>query len=219
LNSRKVVELFFKTLLIGGVVGLVTSIFVKSSLYAGSFNPLDIKNLLVLIAWYFVYGLLYSVVSQAGFFSYLFINRFGLSIFRSFWPTVQLLVIAFVLFDLVYFPYQATKGDVSIIWYILMTAAILAVGIIVSTIKAKQTNRSAFVPALFLMVVMTAIEWVPGMRTEGTDYATIMIITLLACNAYQLLALTRLSKVDGKAKKNNETNKVNKPDHKVSVSK
>ncbi|HLS59858.1 MAG TPA: KinB-signaling pathway activation protein [Virgibacillus sp.] len=219
MNSRKVVELFFKTLLIGGVVGLVTSIFVKSSLYAGSFNPLDIKNLLVLIAWYFVYGLLYSVVSQAGFFSYLFINRFGLSIFRSFWPTVQLLVIAFVLFDLVYFPYQATKGDVSIIWYILMTAAILAVGIIVSTIKAKQTNRSAFVPALFLMVVMTAIEWVPGMRTEGTDYATIMIITLLACNAYQLLALTRLSKVDGKAKKNNETNKVNKPDHKVSVSK
>src|SRR5690625_6405469 len=89
-----------------------------------------------------------------------------------------------------------------------MTAAILAFGIMVSLIKAKQTNRAAFVPALFLMIVMTTIEWVPGMRTEGTDYATIMIITLLACNTYQLLALTRLSKVDDdQGKRHNKTTK------------
>jgi len=209
-----------KTLVVGGVVGLVASIFVKSDLYGGSLNPFEIKDLLGFTAWYFVYGLLYSVVSQAGFFSYLFINRFGLSIFRSFWPTAQLLIIAFVLFDLVYFPYQATKGDVSVIWYVLMTAAILAFGIMVSLIKAKQTNRAAFVPAQLLMIVMTTIEWVPGMRTEGTDYATIMIITLLACNTYQLLALTRLSKVDDdQGKRHNKTTKANKPQHKVPVSK
>lgn len=207
--------------MVGGAVGLVTSLFVQSNLYVGSLNPLQIKDLIGLVAWYLVYGLLYSVISQAGFFSYLFINRFGFSIFRSFWPTVQLLIIAFVVFDLIYFPYQATKGDVSVFWYILMAAAILAFGILVSWIKAKQTNRSAFVPALFLMIVMTTIEWVPGMRTEGTDYATLMIITLLACNTYQLLALTRLSKVDDDQRKKiaSKTNKVNKPRNKVSTSK
>lgn len=205
LNSRKLVGLFLKTLAIGALTSLIASFFVSKSIYVENLNPVDWVGLIGLFLWYIVYGLLYSIVSQAGFFAYLFVNRFGLGLFRSYWPTVQIGLIAFVVFDLIYFPYKATEGSISILWFILMSFSILAFGLIIAYIKAKQTHPRAFVPALFLMVVMTALEWVPGLRTEGTDYAWLMILSLLACNTYQLLVLHKLSNTDGnkQAKQNN----------------
>lgn len=196
MNSRKLVNFFFKTLFLGGLAGLLTSFFVKTGEYSKNLNPVDFMELLGLVLFFIGLGMVFAVVSQTGFFAYLYINRFGLGFFRSYWPLVQILLIAFVVFDLIYFPYQATKGDVSVFWYILMAAAILGYGWIIAKIKAKETEKHAFVPALFLMVVITAIEWVPGLRTEGTDYAWLMIITLLACNTYQLLALHRINNKD-----------------------
>ncbi|PAV27852.1 KinB-signaling pathway activation protein [Virgibacillus profundi] len=209
MNSRKLVGFFFKTLFIGGLAGLITSFFVKAEDYSNILSPIDFMELLGLVVFFIGLGLVFAVVSQTGFFAYLFINRFGLGFFKSYWPLVQVLLIAFVLFDLIYFPYQATKGEVSIFWYILMSAAILVYGWIIAKIKAKETQKHAFVPALFLMVVITTIEWVPGLRTEGTDYAWLMIITLLACNTYQLLALHRINK-SGKEQETSNSAK-NKP--------
>lgn len=192
MNIRKYFGLFFKTMFIGGIAASITSFFVRSEIYAENLDPFNWFGLLGVLLWYLLYGFLYSMISQAGFFAYLFIHRFGLSIFRSFWSTVQLLLIGFVVFDLIYFPYQATKGEVSIFWWILMSFAILGYGLLIAKIKADQTHKRAFIPTLFLMVVMTAIEWVPGLRTEGTDIATLMIISLLACNTYQILVLHKL---------------------------
>ncbi|MFD1363572.1 KinB-signaling pathway activation protein [Lentibacillus salinarum] len=205
MTSRKWVGLFIKTLLLGGVAGLITSFFVKPAYYTNNFSPFDAFELLGVILFFLGLGFVFSVISQTGFFAYLFVHRFGLSLFRTFWPTVQVLLIAFVVFDLVYFPYSGTDGDVSIFWFILMAAAILGYGWIVAEIKARETNRRAFIPALFLMVVITTVEWVPGLRTSGTDYAWLMIIPLLACNTYQLLILHRLTgsgKTDGETKSN-----------------
>ena len=193
MNTRKLVGLFLKTLFVGGVVGLGVSFFVASGRYMEALQPFDLFNLFGIAIWYVVYGLLFSVISQAGFFSYLFINQFGLSLFRSFWPTVQLLLVAFALFDLVYFPYKGMDGEIALYLLILMAVGILIYGLIISWIKAKETHQRAFVPALFLMIVITAIEWIPGLRTGEVDYAILMILTLLACNTYQLLILHRLT--------------------------
>ncbi|MUV38132.1 KinB-signaling pathway activation protein [Lentibacillus sp. JNUCC-1] len=195
MNSRKLVGLFFKTLLIGGITGLITSFFVNTDgIYTTYLDPVNVKELIGLVIFYTGFGFLSSVVSQTGFFAYLFINRFGLGFFKGMWPAVQVLLIAFVAFDLVYFPYQETKGEVALYWYILMSAAIVGYGLIIAKIKASQTNQRAFVPALFLMVVMTSVEWVPALRAEGTDYAWLMIVPLLACNTYQLLVLHKLTR-------------------------
>ncbi|MGX9933562.1 KinB-signaling pathway activation protein [Virgibacillus salarius] len=212
MNSRKLVHFFFKTLFIGGLAGLLTSFFVKAEDYAANLQPFNVMELFGLVIFFIGIGLVFSVISQTGFFAYLFINRFGLGMFRSFWPTVQVLLIAFVIFDLVYFPYQATDGEVAIYWFILMAVAILAYGWIVAKIKAKETNRQAFIPALFLMVVITTVEWVPGLRTEGTDYAWLMIIPLLACNTYQLLALHRINNSDS-VKASTEANRSSQKKH------
>lgn len=192
MNTQKWVGMFFKTLILGGLVGLITSFFVKPDDYIEFMQPFDLWNLTGLVVFFVGMGLVFSVVSQTGFFAYLFINQFGLGIFRSFWSKVQLLLIAVVLFDLVYFPYKEMDG-VPVYVFILMSAAILAYGLFISWIKARQTKPRAFVPALFLMVVMTTVEWVPGLRTSGTDYAWLMITTLLACNTYQLLILHKLT--------------------------
>ena len=201
MNSRKLVNFFFKTLLLGGLTGLITSFFVKADEYRMFLSPFNAFELLGLVVVLAGVGLVFTVVSQTGFFAYLFLNRLGLGLFRSYWPFVQVLLIAFVAFDLVYFPDQATEGEVSIFWYILMSGAILIYGLIIAKIKANETNKSAFIPALFFMVVITTVEWIPGMRTEGYDYTIIMIIVLLVCNTYQLLALHRINqKEDPKSK-------------------
>lgn len=203
MNTRKFVGMFMRTLLIGGVVTLITSFFVKFSEYKASFVAQDWLDLLGLIIFFIGLGLVFSVISQAGFFAYLFIHRFGLSLFRSFWPMVQLLLIGFVVFDLIYLPYKAAEGSIPLYLLILMSFGLLVYGIIIANIKAKQTHPRAFVPALFLMVVMTAIEWVPGLQASGTDYAWLMITSLLACNTYQLLILHHLTRTDDEQVKSN----------------
>ncbi|MTW88197.1 KinB-signaling pathway activation protein [Virgibacillus dakarensis] len=196
MNSRKWVRLFFTTLALGGAAGLVTSFFVKTASYTKWLNPFDFYDLLGVLVFFIGLGFVFSLVSQTGFFAYLFINRFGLGIFRSFWPTVQVLLIAFVIFDLVYFPYSASDGEGSLLVSMLIAAGILIYGWIIAKIKARETNQRAFIPALFLMVVMTTVEWVPGLRTSGTEYAWLMIVPLLVCNTYQLLILHRINKPD-----------------------
>lgn len=207
MGSRNVVHLFFKTLGLGGLVGLLVSFFINPSIYTTNLSPFNFMELLGLVLFYIGFGFLSAVISQTGFFAYLFIHRFGLNIFRTFWPTVQVLLIAFVLFDLIYFPYKAYDGSVSVWWFMLMSAALLGYGWIVAKQKAKETNQTAFIPALFLMIVITTVEWVPGLQSEGTDYAILMIFTLLACNTYQLFALHRLSKDNSSTGKQTKQNK------------
>lgn len=217
MNIRKLIKFLFNTLWIGAVTGLVVSFFVKWETYAMHFNPFDGMELLGLVVFFTGLGMTFSVVSMTGYFAYLFLHRFGLSVFRSFWNTVQILFILFVLFDLIYFPYRNFAGEVSILWFILGAAALFLYAWTVAKVKIKETNKSAFVPALFFIIVITTAEWTPALIAEGSDYVWIMLAPLLVCNTYQLIGLHRIAnKVDGKSakdparKENMNTNKVNR---------
>ncbi|MEI3613232.1 KinB-signaling pathway activation protein [Pseudogracilibacillus sp. SO30301A] len=196
MNSRKVVSMFFRTILIGGLVGFVTSFFVKSKEYANVLQPFDGMELLGIVLFFIGMALVFTVISQTGFFAYLFIHRFGQNFFRSFWPTVQVLLILFALFDLVYLSYSAGKGEISLLFYIIMTAVILIYGIIIARLKVKQTNRTGFIPALFVMIVITALELSLALRAVDVDYIILMLTPLLAANSYQVLALHEVTKRD-----------------------
>lgn len=193
-NSRKWVRLFLSTLLIGGIATAAVGMILNGKEFAHLFVRLEIVELLAVLFWHIGVGFIFSVISQAGFFAYLTIHRFGLGFFRSLWNSVQLVLIVFVLFDLVYFRYMvfADKGD-SIIPYLLVALVILVVGLAVAYVKSVQTNKGAFVPALFFMVVVTVIEWFPVLRINDRDWLYLMLIPLLLCNAYQLLILHKLT--------------------------
>ena len=201
MNIRKLVRFLFNTFIIGGAVGLLISFFVKWDTYATYLNPIDWMELLGLVVFFIGLGFTFAVVSMTGYFAYLYIHRFGISLFRSFWPTVQILLIAFVLFDLVYFPYRGSDGEIGIYWLILGVIAFFIYAWLIAKLKQKETNKSAFIPTLFFMIVLTTVEWTPALIAEGSDYVWLMFAPLLACNTYQIIGLHRIAnRVDGKSK-------------------
>ncbi|MGG3671987.1 KINB signaling pathway activation protein [Bacillus cereus] len=195
MNSRKWVRLFFTTLFLGGISTVIIGFVLEWDKYAKFFQNFDGKEILAISFWLMGVGFIFSVISQMGFFAYLTIHRFGLGMFRSssLWNAVQLFFIAFVLFDFVYLrSVLIANGEVSLGNNILVAGALFVFGAIVAYIKSKETNKKAFVPALFFMVVVTILEWVPALRINDTDWLYLMVIPLLLCNAYQLLVLHRL---------------------------
>lgn len=181
------------TLLVGGLATGIIGFIVRWDEFQPYFTDFNILKILSTLIWLFGVGLIFSVVSQMGFFAYLTVHRFGLGMFKSIklWNAVQIVLTLFVLFDLVYFRYRAFGGGVGP--YLFDAGFVLVVALIVAYIKAKQTNKEAFVPAVFFMVVVTVIEWVPVLRVNEDSWLYLMLIPLLICNAYQLLILHKLN--------------------------
>ncbi|MBD1382721.1 KinB-signaling pathway activation protein [Metabacillus arenae] len=196
MNSRNWVRLFLSTLLVGAVITSIAGFTLKWGEYQSLFIQGEIVEILSVLFWFIGLGFIFSIISQMGFFAYLTVHRFGMGIFRSvsLWNNIQLFLILFVLFDLIYFRYQlfAIK-DESVLSYVLLAIAILGFGLVVAYFKMRQTKKSAFVPALFFMVVVTTVEWVPALRVNEADWLYLMLIPLLACNAYQLLILPKIT--------------------------
>ncbi|MGQ3540255.1 KinB signaling pathway activation protein KbaA [Bacillus cereus] len=195
MNSRKWVRLFLTTLFLGGISTVIIGFVLEWDKYNKFFQNFDGKEVLAVSFWLMGVGFIFSVISQMGFFAYLTIHRFGLGMFRSssLWNAVQLFFIAFVLFDFVYLrSVLIANGEVSLGNNILVAGMLFVFGAIVAYVKSKETNKKAFVPALFFMVVVTILEWVPALRINDTDWLYLMVIPLLLCNAYQLLVLHRL---------------------------
>ncbi|EOQ00285.1 KINB signaling pathway activation protein [Bacillus cereus HuB4-4] len=195
MNSRKWIRLFLTTLFLGGISTVIIGFVLEWDRYNEFFQNFDVKEILAVSFWLMGVGFIFSVISQMGFFAYLTIHRFGLGMFRSssLWNAVQLFFIAFVLFDFVYLrSVLIANGEVSLGNNILVAGILFVFGAIVAYVKSKETNKKAFVPALFFMVVVTILEWVPALRINDTDWLYLMVIPLLLCNAYQLLVLHRL---------------------------
>ncbi|QED45989.1 KinB-signaling pathway activation protein [Cytobacillus dafuensis] len=196
MTSRNWVKLFLSTLLVGGLTTGVVGFIVRWNEFKPLFVPFDFLEILSVLFWLIGVGFIFSILSQMGFFAYLTVHRFGLGIFksRSLWNAVQVLLIVFVLFDLVYLRYNAfAKEGESILLYIALAAFVLVVALVVAAVKAKLTNKEAFIPAVFFMVVVTTIEWVPVLRVNEQSWVYLMIVPLLVCNTYQLLILHKLN--------------------------
>ncbi|MBF0707228.1 KinB-signaling pathway activation protein [Alkalihalobacillus hwajinpoensis] len=195
MKTRNLVYLFFTTLLIGSTAGMLTGIVLDWSQYWTDLKNGEFVSFLIVILWLLGVSSIFSLISQMGFFAYLTIHRFGLGIFKSvkLWNTVQVVLIAVALFDLVYFRYAvfAEKGE-SILSYILTALFILIIGLVTAYIKQKETNKQAFIPALFFIVVVTILEWIPGLQSNDPKWLWLILVPLLVSNVWQLLSLHRL---------------------------
>lgn len=184
--------MFWTTLVIGGLASLLTALLMEGSIMFSD----GITNLLYGIIGSFATGLLLSLASQAGFFGYLTVNQLGLTIFRrrDIWGLVQVMLIIVVFADFVYLRYQnfAQPGEnwMSFVW---LPLSLLIIAIVVGYYKMKKTNRYAFIPAVFFMFVITALEWWPALKGNVLQSMIFMIIPLLACNIWQLNVIHRLT--------------------------
>ncbi|MFD1708842.1 KinB-signaling pathway activation protein [Siminovitchia sediminis] len=217
MTIRNWLKFFFSTLFLGGIITGILGFFIRWDEFQPYFTEFQIGAILSTFIWLVGVGFIFSVVSQVGFFAYLFIHQFGLGLFRSLslWNGVQIFLIIVVLFDLVYLRFQNFAGEgESLLPYVGLALFILAAGWVTAHFKGKTTSRTTFVSALFFMVVITILEWLPILRTNEENWMLLSIFPLIACNAYQLLVLpkyNRLSEEDRtrrlEAKKNQSTNK------------
>ncbi|HZG72615.1 MAG TPA: KinB-signaling pathway activation protein [Chondromyces sp.] len=192
MTSRNWVRFFIHTLLIGGVAAGIIGFFVRWSEFSPLFSNGEWGELFSVFVWLIGVGFTFSVVSQMGFFAYLTIHQFGLGMFRSLWSGIQLVLIIFVLFDLVYFRFQAFSDEgESILPYLGLALMVLVSGLIVAWLKSKQTGKNVFISSLFFMVVVTVLEWLPVLQANESSWLYLMLFTLLPCNAFQLLALPK----------------------------
>ncbi|TYS13933.1 KinB-signaling pathway activation protein [Rossellomorea vietnamensis] len=205
MTIRNWIRLFFSTLMIGGLVTGISGLILRWDEFAPWFSDFELGKVISVFLWLVVVGFTFSVISQMGFFAYLTIHQFGMGMFRSFWKTVQIVITLFVLFDLVYFRFDGfmVNGEIKPS-YILLFSLILVTGLVVAYLKNKQSGQNTFVSAIFFMVVVTVLEWLPVLQAKESKWLFLMLFALLACNAYQLLALpkfNRRSEEERKSKK------------------
>jgi KinB signaling pathway activation protein len=197
-NVQKWVSFFIKTLLIGAFIYLIIGSIVQRHQLAASFHqhwPATLVQLFVLM----VFGGMFSVLSQMGFFAYLTLHRIALGMLRShaLWGKVQLVLIAFTFFDLFYFRFTvfSKKGE-SVLSDVLLPVILLIASLIVAVLKKKATNAIAFIPTLFFMFVITVLEWLVGLFQPDLGIVWVIGVTLIMCNAYQVLTLHKLTTKD-----------------------
>ncbi|WP_335872200.1 KinB-signaling pathway activation protein [Bacillus sp. 2205SS5-2] len=194
MTIRNWIKFFFSTLFLGGVVHVLFGFVIRWSEFSPWFSEMSFGEIIPATFWLLGVGFTFSVISQMGFFAYLTIHQFGVGFFKSIslWNSVQLVIIALVLFDLVYFRFQKFAGEnESIVGYFLLAMGILAYGLVVAYFKSKQTKNSTFVSALFFMTVVTILEWIPVLTANEKSWLFQMLFTLLVCNTYQLLMLPK----------------------------
>lgn len=189
---------FFKALIIGG---LTTGVFGLVIRWEDAFAPYIVSGeygeFAAAFVWMVIVGFTMSVVSQMGFFAYLTVHQFGVNIFKSLrlWNWVQLLIIAIVIFDLVVFRFMPSAENTSqLMLYLGLLLLLVVTGLVVAYLKAKWTNKQTFISALFFMIVVTTIEWLPVLmvRENNIDsWVALLLFPLLAVNAYQLLKLPK----------------------------
>jgi len=197
LTIRNWVKFFFNGLLIGGFVTAVIGLIVRWEFFSGYIESGEIGQFIGALLWMVFLGFTMSVVAQMGFFAYLTIHQFGVNVFKSLtlWNWVQLLIIIVVLFDLIFFRFRLTSGESGrTLLYLSLLITLVVVSGITAYFKAKWTKRHTLISALFFMIVITTLEWLPALmvRSGNIDsWVTILLFPLLAVNAYQLLALPK----------------------------
>jgi KinB signaling pathway activation protein len=194
---RNWVKFFFNALLIGGFVTAVAGLIVRWAFFSELLAAGETLQFIGALLWMVFLGFTMSVVAQMGFFAYLTVHQFGVNIFKTLtlWNWVQLLIIAVVLFDLIFFRFRLTSEDTGrTLLYLTLLASLIIVSSITAYFKAKWTKKHTLISALFFMIVITTLEWLPALmvRSGNIDtWVTILLFPLLAVNAYQILALPK----------------------------
>lgn len=197
MTIRNWVKFFFNALLIGGFVTAVVGLIVRWDFFSTFIQEGETWQFVSALLWMVFLGFTMSVVAQMGFFAYLTIHQFGVNLFRSLtlWNWVQLLIITVVLFDLIFFRFRLTSGDTSrTVLYLVLLASLLIVSGVTAYLKAQWTKKHTLISALFFMIVVTTLEWLPALMVRSgniDEWVTILLYPLLAVNAYQLLILPK----------------------------
>jgi KinB signaling pathway activation protein len=187
---RKWFYLFWTTLVIGAIAALVIGLILQANdQQFGILGGMEIGfNVLTMLLG----GAMISVLSQMGFFAYLIIRYIAIGIVKSkwVWDTLQLVLVVVAVIDMIYL--RHTDDTESWLSYSVLPVVMLILALLTAWLKVKITNVNGFIPTLFFMMAVSAIEAVPALRLNSAASTLFMMIPLLASNAWQILILSRV---------------------------
>jgi KinB signaling pathway activation protein len=187
MSLSKWFRLFWSTLWVGAAAGLVTGALI--ALFDGGFKglaPIEIGyNLLMML----FAGMTFSILSQMFFFAYMIVNYVARGLFRkrNTWVLVQLFFILTVPFEIYFFVWEASLPA-----YLLFAGVLIAASLVTAWLKVRATNRSAWVPTVFFMLVFTLVETAIALQVNLTQAVVLMTVPLVVCNAWQIMQLHKL---------------------------
>jgi KinB signaling pathway activation protein len=195
---RNWVKFFFKALLIGGGVTGILGLFIRwNDIFSEPVANGEWGEVIAAFVWMVIIGLTMSIISQLCFFAYLTVHQIGMNIFRTLrlWNWVQVLIIGVVILDLIVFRFAPNTETTGQVWlYAILLAILLISAFVAAYFKAKWTNKETFISALFFMIVITTVEWLPALMVDAGNidsWVTLLLFPFLAVNAYQLLVLPK----------------------------
>ncbi|CAM4254563.1 KinB-signaling pathway activation protein [Paenibacillus alkaliterrae] len=192
MNLKKWFFLFWSSMAVGAIVCVVTGAVMQWA--DPEFGFLGFKAVGFNALMMAMVGLMIGAFSQMGFFAYMTLNYIALSVFgkKYLWNALQGYTTVFAAVGLGYILYEKALNN----WFFwVLPLCLLIVSGLVARFKVQQTNKTALVPTMFLMVVVTFIEAWPAIKGDTNVSAIIfMIVPLFACNAYQIMMMHRLLK-------------------------
>lgn len=194
-NTHRLVRLMGTTFLWGGLAGLIVGLVL--SIQDPALELWSMGDWVFGVIGWFGGGLIFSALSMLGFFAYSLINQLGLGLFRKpmLWNALLILLMVITFYDTVELRYAffAEEGE-SYYSYVLFPLILFLWGLLVSFIKAKDTNKSAFIPTLFFMFSFTILELIPALRQDNIKSLLDMAIPLVVANSWQVLIFHRILK-------------------------
>ncbi|TWT22945.1 KinB-signaling pathway activation protein [Planomicrobium sp. CPCC 101110] len=198
MTIRNWIKFSINAILIGGLITGILGLFIRwNDVFADAFQTGQWGEFVAGFVWMVVVGATMSLIAQMGFFAYLTIHQFGMNMFRTLrlWNWVQLLIIAVVIFDLIVFRFAPNAETTGQAWlYAVLLIVLVATAVTTAYFKAKWTNKATFISALFFMIVVTTLEWLPALMVEAGNidsWVTLLLFPFLSVNAYQLLVLPK----------------------------
>lgn len=189
LNLRKWMSLFGMSILIGSAAAVVVGGALQ--LMDLEFRDVGTKGWLYNLFMMAIAGLSFGAFSHMGFFAYLMLNYIARSIFKRpyTWIMTQAIIAAFVMFEIGYWTYDTNFPEYT---YWAVPLALLAAALLVAWRKTHETSSGAWVPTVFFLVAITALETVPAFRTGSMPSLIFQMVPLFVCNAYQIMRLHRI---------------------------
>lgn len=198
MTIRNWVKFSINAILIGGLITAIFGLFIRwNDVFSEAFQNGQWGEFFAGFVWMIVVGATMSLIAQMGFFAYLTIHQFGMNMFRTLrlWNWVQLLIIAVVIFDLITFRFAPNAETTGQVWlYAALLLVLIVTAVVTAYYKAKWTTKSTFISALFFMIVVTTLEWLPALMVEAGNidsWVTLLLFPFLSVNAYQLLVLPK----------------------------
>jgi KinB signaling pathway activation protein len=137
-----------------------------------------------------------AATSLMGFWAYLTLNYTVRNFLPwRYWAWVQLLLIAVVYYDMVYFRYmRLSAGQGPLYPYFRFATIPLLWALLVAGCKIRLSGKRAFIPTVFFMYCFTVLEWFVALKSGFESVTPIIGSILMGCNACLVLLLGKIIK-------------------------